>query len=93
MEDAKELAQRKLEERRFPLGIYKHRKGGRYVAFAVSLKEDTMEEVVHYFSIVRCTRWTRTLENFFELVEGKPRFEYVGRSTQHQLLVAAGLDR
>ena len=52
-----------------------------------------MEEVVHYFSIVRCTRWTRTLENFFELVEGKPRFEYVGRSTQHQLLVAAGLDR
>ena len=57
MEDAKELAQRKLEERRFPLGIYKHRKGGRYVAFAVSLKEDTMEEVVHYFSIVRCTRW------------------------------------
>jgi hypothetical protein len=69
--DEKDLAQDKLGEAsaRFPLGLYAHYKGPKYLVFALSLDEETLEPLVHYESLAHGTIWTRTLKNFTETVE------------------------
>lgn len=59
-----------------PGEFYRHYKGGEYEIVLRSVKEDTLEQLVSYRSIRYGGAWTRTLENFTELVNGKPRFEF-----------------
>jgi hypothetical protein len=93
-EDLKNRAQEKLAQTLFELGVYRHHKGGLYTAFATSIDEATLQPLVHYYSHVKHTRWTRTLENFTEQVElpderGKlPRFEYMGPASTVELTTA-----
>jgi hypothetical protein len=61
-----------------PVGVYRHRKGGTYIVFAHTINEDTLAPLVHYYSIERSSRWTRTIENFTQTVDGRPRFERIG---------------
>jgi hypothetical protein len=62
--DEKDIAQERLAALRLQLGIYRHYRGGLYCVFAVSLDEDTLAPLVHYYSYEKKTRWTRTLVNF-----------------------------
>ena len=79
--DPKDEAQEKLALARIPLGRYRHYKGPLYEVFALTIDEATLEQLVHYTSLVHGTSWTRTVKNFTEDVEvdGKkvPRFVYV----------------
>ena len=72
------------------IGEYEHRKGGRYIVFAHTVDEATLQPLVHYYSIAKKTRWTRTFANFVELVDGKPRFERVGYGDEDMLKAARG---
>ena len=86
----KDHAQASLKELQFQLGFYRHYLGGKYVAFAVTLSEDTLEPLVHYYSVDKKTRWTRTLENWASAVEGgQPRFSFQHRATPRELIDAA----
>jgi hypothetical protein len=73
----KDEAQDKLRvaEHAFHFGVYRHKKGGLYVPYSLTLDEPTLGVLVHYASLEKRTRWTRTLENFLEEVKGQPRFE------------------
>lgn len=51
---------------------YEHYKGGRYVVVARALREDTLEPVVVYRSLLKGFTWTRTLANFTETVTVYP---------------------
>jgi hypothetical protein len=80
--DEKDIAQSRLKLLDYKLGIYRHYKGGLYVVFAVSLLETSLTPMVHYYSLKKGTRWTRTASDFFGFVypEGKPkepRFSYI----------------
>jgi hypothetical protein len=78
------------------LGLYRHYKGGLYVVFAKSVCEATGAALVHYYSLEKRTRWTRTAANFAEKVvidrlqEGSPisRFELIRLSSDAELLLA-----
>lgn len=72
-------------------GIYRHRKGGVYTVYSTSVNEATGEVLVHYYSPARKSRWTRTLADFTEEVEGRPRFWKVGEGVVEDLLEAADL--
>jgi hypothetical protein len=87
MSDPKDEAQRRLNEAAFlcPWGIYTHRKGGLYVVFAHSVDEASLVPLVHYFSLEKETRWTRTVENFLEDVEGKRRFQWVRSAWPYEM--------
>jgi len=78
MSDAKDEAQDKLHaaEQAFRFGVYRHKKGGLYVPYSLTLDEPTLSVLVHYASLEKRTRWTRTLENFTEEdeVKGQARF-------------------
>jgi hypothetical protein len=78
MSDEKDIAQAELAALDFKLGLYEHYKGGRYIIFAVSCDEDTLEPLVHYYSIEKKTRWTRTLVNFAENVQAEFDGDFVG---------------
>ena len=67
----KDKAQADLKALDFKLGVYRHYKGGLYVVFAVSLDEETLKPLVHYYSLAKETRWTRTLTNFTERIEAE----------------------
>lgn len=75
--DPKSEIQSKLKEfaARCPIAVYTHRNGGQYVVFGHSVDEATLTPLVHYYSIDHGTRWTRTVENFTQRVDGHPRFE------------------
>lgn len=76
-----------------PIGVYAHRKGGTYVVFAHSVGEESLQPLVHYYSVDRGTRWTRTITDFTELVDGKPRFERVRDASDSELrLVGIRID-
>ena len=82
----------------FKEGIYRHYKGGYYIAFAVTLHKATLEPMVHYYSREKKTRRTRTWDNFFSKVKTLsgnfvPRFEYVGPARFGELIIAVGLKR
>lgn len=73
-----------------PIGLYTHRKGGAYVVFAHSIDEGNLDPLVHYYSVAKGTRWTRTVHNFTMLVDGVPRFERVSDVTDEMLARARG---
>jgi len=79
----------------FPLGVYEHYKGGLYTAYSVSLHEETLETLVHYYAHEHKTRWTRTFSNFKETVRSpetgrdRPRFRFDRAATQLEFLVAS----
>jgi hypothetical protein len=87
-DDNKDVMQAALAKMKPRLGVYEHTKGGLYIVFAVSLKEDTLDPLVHYYSIDKKTRWTRDYENFVEVVLGRPRFVYVRPATVTELVGA-----
>jgi hypothetical protein len=96
--DQKDEAQEELRYHTatFPLGDYEHYKGGKYCVFALSINEDTLEVLVHYFSYTKGTRWTRTLENFKESIElpglgTMSRFKFLSAAMNSDILFATGM--
>lgn len=89
-------AQASLKESGVKLGLYKHTdSGGLYVVFATSLKEDTLEELVTYYSIESMTRWTRTSDDFFggaTSKTGEPRFRFVRPANPAELFACLPID-
>lgn len=71
-----------------PRGIYGHRNGGEYVLFAHSLDEETLEPLVHYYSLDKKTRWTRTLKVWIEVVDSRLRFWWVRAASGSEFLQA-----
>ncbi len=47
---------------------YRHYKGGEYEIVCRSVKEDTLEQLVTYRSLLKGGTWTRTLDNFLQHV-------------------------
>jgi hypothetical protein len=99
MGDVKSKSQEHLHKLGFKLGVYRHYKGGEYVAFMVTLDEETLEALVHYYSLKKKTRWTRTLLNFEETLANNrlmenpfPRFDYVRAATPEEACEAALID-
>lgn len=76
---------RELTEAKFKKGMYVHANGGLYVAYSTTCDEVTGQVLVHYYSVERKTRWTRTLEVFL----GRFAFRY--EVTVYQLREAAGV--
>ena len=98
MSDFKDMAQEGLKATtaRIKPGVYRHYKGGEYIVFATSLKEDTLEGLVHYYSIEKKTRWTRTVADFSEASipdSPYPRFVFVRDVGYLDLLDALGRTR
>jgi hypothetical protein len=58
--DQKSSVQEVLERLHVPAGLYQHWKGPLYVAFSNSIHEKSGEALVHYYSLEKRTRWTRT---------------------------------
>lgn len=71
------LAQELLTTGPQPGQVYEHYKGDRYEVVCRSVKEDTLEQLVSYRSLKYGYVWTRTLENWQEAVNGRPRFVLV----------------
>lgn len=94
-QDPKEEAQERLAglKKAVKLGTYQHYKGPYYTVYALSVKEDTCEILVHYYSHDHKTRWTRDFDDFQSHVEGHgKRFKYIREAHPIQLLRAAGFD-
>jgi len=86
-------AQTALAECGQQYGLYRHYKGGYYVMYGKTVNEETLETLVHYYSLEKKTRWTRTLENFTATVYleergNMQRFEYVREASLNELLEA-----
>jgi len=73
-----------------PVGVYEHYKGGQYIVFAHTVDEATLQALVHYFCCARGTRWTRTVANFMEPVDGTPRFRHVRTASLGEWRMATG---
>ncbi len=84
----KDTAQTELKLASDMRGVYLHRKGGTYTVFSITLDEKSCEKMVHYHSHSNDSRWTRTLAEFSEVVEGRPRFWKVREATLEELFVA-----
>jgi hypothetical protein len=97
MTDTKDRAQENLREVHLPFGVYRHYKGGLYVLFATSVDESTLAPLVHYYSLEKKTRWTRTRGNFMERDVGSfddhevPRFTFVRPAETKELYESLGL--
>lgn len=75
-------------------GLYKHYKGGLYIVFSESVDEATGTLLVHYYSIEKRTRWTRTIENFTGevgdgMLSSTPRFTCIREALDAELYQAA----
>lgn len=57
--------------------IYRHYKGGLYTVLARAIHEATHEPLVIYQSNVHGYIWARTLANWSERVQDRPRFTRV----------------
>jgi hypothetical protein len=78
-----------VQNKNFPLGIYRHYKGGLYKVHAIATLEATMEPVVVYESLYdsgdfpQGTFWVRPLREFTEQLDAEgekiSRFTYEGR--------------
>lgn len=86
--DDKDDAQELLHNAGFKLGIYRHYKGGEYLAYSTSIHEETLEPLVHYYSLLKKKNWTRTLDNFTGHVENLKvkRFVFQSKPSFRQLL-------
>jgi hypothetical protein len=96
--DEKDEAQKRLQGSPLKLGVYQHYKGPTYVLFAESLDERSLEPLVHYYSIEKRSRWTRTRRNFTETVApsleysgASHRFTFVRRASKAELEIALDL--
>lgn len=78
-----------------PLGEYEHYKGEHVYVFALSLHEETLDVLVHYFAHKKGIWWTRTLENFKENVDAGggnvPRFRFIRFAMNSDILFATGM--
>lgn len=76
--DEKDCAQLHLERlisAPQPGSRWRHYKGGEYEVLTCSIKEDTLEPLVTYKSLLRGYIWTRTLDNWICRVKnGVSRF-------------------
>lgn len=54
-----------------------HYKGDEYEVVCRSVDEVTLEHLVTYRSVALGHVWTRTLANWYELVNGQPRFRLI----------------
>jgi hypothetical protein len=96
MPDEKDHAQNRCDGLRktFPLGHYAHYKGGDYIVYGLSIKEDTLAIQVHYYSISKKTQWTRDWDEFnstLDIAAGRVlRFKFERHATIPELLMAAG---
>ena len=72
-------------------GLWKHYKWGLYIVFSESVEEATGTLLVHYYSIEKRTRWTRTVNNFSQVVgiEGTRRFTLIRPALDEELHLAA----
>jgi len=89
--DEKDAAQAALAEAASccPVGVYAHRNGGEYVVYGHSIDEATLVPLVHYFSIAKRSRWTRTIINFTEQgSDGAARFRRIRDATDDEILEA-----
>jgi hypothetical protein len=68
-----------------PIGVYRHRSGREYVVYNHSMAEHTQSLLVHCYSLESGISWTRTVRDFIEEVEGKPRFVFVRKVTRKEL--------
>jgi hypothetical protein len=71
MSDEKNAAQAQLAvaAERCPVGLYSHYKTDDvYIVYGHSVDEATLAPLVHYYSVSRGSRWTRTIANFIEIV-------------------------
>jgi hypothetical protein len=75
---------------RCPIGVYVHCKGGTYVVHGHSLEEASLVALVHYYSVDKGTRWTRTIDNFTEVFDGRQRFVRIDDVTDEMLARARG---
>jgi hypothetical protein len=91
----KQVAQLELRQgiRHCEVGVYVHYKGGEYIVFAHTVDEDSLALLVHYYSMKRHTRWTRTVKNFCEIIDDKhtPRFRRVRHASLAEWRDAAGI--
>ena len=78
----------------WPGHVYRHYKGGEYVVFAVTLDEDVLVPLVHYYSLEKRTRWTRMIVNFADVIgdQASHRFERVRPVTFDEYLAALGVE-
>jgi hypothetical protein len=93
--DIKDVQQERLACLKLPLGVYKHWKGGEYVLFAITLDESNLRILVHYYSLEKKTRWTRSYDDFTKDVDGNGlsrRFHYLRRAKPDELLAALSLE-
>lgn len=77
-----------VQNKNFPLGIYRHYKGGLYRVHAIATLEATMEPAVVYealhdaYDYPRGTFWVRPLREFTEHLDAEnekiSRFAYEG---------------
>lgn len=89
MKDQKNDWQAALARDSVTLGYWKHRLGGSYIVFATTCNEENGEILVHYYSIVKRTRWSRSKQNFTEQVGDRGRFEWWRPATLDELAAAA----
>lgn len=54
-----------------PGSRWRHHKGGLYEVLLTTVKEDTLEPLIHYRSLTYGLRLTRTLANWCEWVRGE----------------------
>ena len=87
--DQKDAWQEWLARNPFALGFYFHYKHGSYLVYSATVREDSGVVLVHYLSVLKHSRWTRTRANFEELVDGRPRFKFWRLATREQLAAAA----
>lgn len=76
-------------------GLFRHYKGGAYIVYSVSINETDGERMVHYYSIDRKSRWTRTWKNFFSdspIDPTRERFTLMRAATVEELRLAAGCE-
>jgi hypothetical protein len=101
MSDEKNDAQAQLAvaAERCPIGLYTHYKtDGVYVVHGHSVDEATLAPLVHYYSVSRGSRWTRTIDVFTEAMQPEiggvvfptTRFVRTGDVTDEMLARARG---
>lgn len=101
MSDEKSNAQARLAAaaEKCPIGTYAHYKtDGVYIVYGHSVDEAILAPLVHYYSVSRGTRWTRTIEVFTEIMSPEHggvvfdvhRFERTGDVTDEMLARARG---
>jgi hypothetical protein len=100
--DGKDEAQFEMLKNPPARGFYKHDKTrALYIVYSFSIDEKTLAAQVNYWSTVKRTRWNRSFEEFFGMVQRDDgsggllppvrRFTFVRPATLEELANAAGI--